>query len=294
MLAVALVSLSSLLLELSEGEIVKDSAVMKASLGVLGNCLGGPSPKSPSQPAIRYRPFFSSMNNASNTLTPSTSFNTTRSPGLNKSLNDLSYNKTGGFRTAEQCLRTAWTCAQQNSAIMILTKLLHIREPPTDADALRELACRVLNGLSRHEPVRQILSKLSLINANELNILMQEPVLLGRRHEHARFCYQALCLIERVLQTKILHDPIPKDLTQEKILKAAVVAQTKVVYNQMELLQLMYQHLMDVGLKNTAHVLQQEVNLPSAPASRIPATTTSLPIFVSLLHSVGIIWKVIG
>src|SRR6185437_15050486 len=102
-----------------------------------------------------------------------------------------------------------------------------------------------------------------------------------RRHEHARFCYQALCLIERVLQTKILHDPIPKDLTQEKILKAAVVAQTRIVYNQMELLQLMYQHLMDVGLKGTAQMLQQEVNLPSAPASRIPATTTSLPIFVS-------------
>lgn len=34
---------------------------------------------------------------------------------------------------------------------------------------LRGLACRALNGISRYEPVRQILSKLPLISANDLN-----------------------------------------------------------------------------------------------------------------------------
>lgn len=34
---------------------------------------------------------------------------------------------------------------------------------------LRGLACRALNGISRFEPVRQILSKLPLISTNDLN-----------------------------------------------------------------------------------------------------------------------------
>lgn len=38
-----------------------------------------------------------------------------------------------------------------------------------DADFLRELACRALAEIVRHESVRQILSKLPLIAANELN-----------------------------------------------------------------------------------------------------------------------------
>ncbi len=124
---------------------------MKAALAVLNNCLGGSTSEGSNQ-AVSYHPFTSPAilpNTPKSTATPA------------KQL----YRRC----TPSQCLRLAWECAQQNSAIMVLTKLLHVKEPPTDADSLREAACRVLNGLARHEPVRQILSKLPLIAASEIN-----------------------------------------------------------------------------------------------------------------------------
>lgn len=54
--------------------------------------------------------------------------------------------------------------------------LLHIRTPPTEADAIREAACRALNGISRYEPVRQILSKLPLIAANGINSMYSKLI----------------------------------------------------------------------------------------------------------------------
>lgn len=44
----------------------------------------------------------------------------------------------------------------------------------------------------------------------------------------------------------------------------------------------MYQHLTDIGFKKTAKQLQQEADLPSVPASRIPPTPSSLCLFVSI------------
>lgn len=73
------------------------------------------------------------------------------------------------FLDPASILQVAWNCGKKNNAIMILTSLLHTRDPTTDADMLREMACRALNGIARHEPVRQILSKLPLIASNELN-----------------------------------------------------------------------------------------------------------------------------
>lgn len=112
---------------------------------------------------------------------------------------------------------------------------------------------------------------------------MQDPILLEKRQEHSRFCEQARLLIERVTQSEVLQD-YPKDMTQEKLWKAAVVSNTKIVYNEKELLQLMYQHLVDIGFKKTARQLQQEADLPSVPASRIPSTPSSLPLFVKFFN----------
>jgi len=53
--------------------------------------------------------------------------------------------------------------------LKVLTSLLHKQSPATEADLIRELACRALNGVARFEPIRQILSKLPIIAANELN-----------------------------------------------------------------------------------------------------------------------------
>lgn len=61
-----------------------------------------------------------------------------------------------------------------------------------------------------------------------------------------------------------------------------MVKNTKIVYNEKELLQLIYQHLSDSGFKKTAKQLQQEADLPPLPASRIPLTPSSLSLFVNV------------
>jgi len=49
-------------------------------------------------------------------------------------------------------------------------------------------------------------------------------------------------------------------------------------------LQLIYQHLTDIGFKKTARQLQTEAELPNFPASRIPSTPASLPGFVIVFY----------
>ncbi|MCP9265711.1 Vprbp protein [Dirofilaria immitis] len=157
----------------------------------------------------------------------------------------------------------------------ILKKLLYTETPITEADALRGIACQALNGLARSESVRQILEVMPLIANSELCGLMREPVLQERRAEHARFCEQAHLLIEKITKKRI-HD-FPKDLTKEKLWKWHIVAHTKVVYNDKELLQLIYQHLIKKGLLKTADNLREEASLPDIPASRVSTR----------LHSIG-------
>lgn len=58
------------------------------------------------------------------------------------------------------------------------------------------------------------------------------------------------------------------------------MAKTRIVFNEKELLQLMCQHLVDIGYKKTAVMLQQEAELPNIPASRLSITPSSLSEFV--------------
>lgn len=279
-----------LIMELCEGEIVNDPQVQRFSLEVLINCLCAPSELGNGCLGFHYR--FS--NDYDRDLLPKelcTKFPLSLDPAIGEFGSSSSQkpststvvmdSKEKGIRlflNPEHILKILWKCAQQNNAIMVLTNLLHKQTPPTEADLLRELACRTLNGIARYEPVRQILSKLSLIAANELNALMQTPILKEKRMEHNRFCEQARHLIEVVSQTK-LQGFASMEMTQENLWKAAVVAQTRIEFNEKELLQLIYQHLADIGFKKTARQLQSEAELPNIPASKIPSTPASLPGF---------------
>ncbi|KHN79146.1 Protein VPRBP [Toxocara canis] len=106
--------------------------------------------------------------------------------------------------------------------------------------------------------------------------LTREPVLQDKRVEHAQFCEQAQLLIERVTQRPVRD--LPRDITQEKLWKSFIVSHTKIVFNEKELLQLIYLHLVKQGLKKSAAYLQQEADLPDVPASRITATPTGSPL----------------
>ncbi|KAL7074468.1 hypothetical protein ACQ4LE_006871 [Meloidogyne hapla] len=302
-----------LILEMADGELINDSQIQRLSLEILNNCLCSPTDQDnylglhyrftsdfdrdilPKELADKMSVVFDKPNEVA--VVPTAPSNhtvslfsgqrplVTRTSAIAQqgTASETIVNKDKGVRlflVPTQILHILWKCAQQNNAIMVLTSLLHKQSPATEADLIRELACRALNGIARFEPIRQILSKLPIIAANELNALMQTPILLEKRIEHNRFCEQARHLIECVSQTKLQDfTTMTMEMTQENLWRSAVVAQTQIKFNEKELLQLIYQHLTDIGFKKTARQLQTEAELPNFPASRIPSTPASLPGF---------------
>uniref|UniRef100_A0A0M3HUU8 DDB1- and CUL4-associated factor 1 n=1 Tax=Ascaris lumbricoides TaxID=6252 RepID=A0A0M3HUU8_ASCLU len=257
----------ALLLEACEGELMSDPELQKVALNVIINCVCAP---------------FERLGGGRLAVSPNT--NTVPSEAAAPSAKG---NGVGGsqkrkskksFLEAADVLERMWEAVRRNNGIMILKNLLHVRTPITEADALRAVACRALNGLARSESVRQILSKMPLIANNELHGLMREPALQDKRAEHAQFCEQAQLLIERVTQRPVRD--LPRDVTQfeDKLWKSFIVSHTKIVFNEKELLQLIHQHLIKQGLKKSAAQLQQEADLPDVPASRITITPTGSPL----------------
>ena len=73
---------------------------------------------------------------------------------------------------------------------------------------------------------------------------MKYAVLEDKRQEHLKFCKYAGQLIERV-SGKPSHSDI--DASIDRIRRADVIAQTKIIYNEKELLQLIHDHLINKG-----------------------------------------------
>ncbi|RWS31137.1 protein VPRBP-like isoform X3 [Leptotrombidium deliense] len=198
------------ILESAETDLVFDSEVKRSALQVIINCVCGPL----------------------------TRIGCTYGRQLSGSA------KKKSFRSGEDLLTKLWNCLRTNNGIMILLNLLTVKTPITHADSIRALACRALCGLARSETVKQIISKLPLFTSGQLQTLMKEPILQDKRSEHVKFCKYCMELIERVtgapMSTNI--DPSPANIT-----KAEVVAQTKITYNEKEVLQLIYQYLSSKG-----------------------------------------------
>lgn len=212
----------SVLVGLIEGEVINDSEIIKAALRVIINCVSGPVERFGSG-VVRYH-------------------------GNRKK-----------SHTDEDMLSWMWHNVRTNNGIMVLLKTLNVKTPLIDADQMRMLACKALVGMARSETIRQIVGKLPPLNNGHLQSLMKEPILSDRRHIHHMFCKYASTLLEKIAgrQANVLGAS-----TLEEIRKAGVVAQTKIVYQEKELLQLIHEHLSSKGLYETASVLQKEANLP--------------------------------
>ncbi|XP_033745476.1 DDB1- and CUL4-associated factor 1-like [Pecten maximus] len=215
----------SVFIGLAEGEVLSDPDVQKSALNVIINCVCGPVERLGGGVG-RYM-----------------------GTGAKKKIN---------LKTGEDVLSRMWNGVRVNNGIMVLLKLLSVKTPITDADCLRALACKALVGLSRSETVRQIIGKLPLFNNGQLQMLMKEPVLQDRPQEFVKFCKYANNLLERVSGK---HSHANFDASLEEIRRADIVAQTKIVFQERELLQLMYSHLVSQGLHVTASALQKEASL---------------------------------
>lgn len=113
--------------------------------------------------------------------------------------------------------------------------------------------------------------------------LMRDPILQEKRQEHVTFQKYALELLQRLSGNwkKTGHD---LDASLVNIFKAKVVAQTKIHFNDRQLLQLIYQHLVSKGYAETAAMLQKEAHLASTltsvnmhPPAKFSYTSPSTP-----------------
>uniref|UniRef100_A0A8C4R3X2 DDB1- and CUL4-associated factor 1 n=1 Tax=Eptatretus burgeri TaxID=7764 RepID=A0A8C4R3X2_EPTBU len=179
-----------------------------------------------------------------------------------------------GSRTAENTLSRMWNMVRGNNGIKVLLSLLSVKTPITDADRIRALACRALVGLARSSTVRQIISKLPLFSSGHIQQLIREPVLQDKRQEHARFCRFASELIERVSGRPL---SLGTDVSLARLQKADVVAQTRIMFSEKELLMLIRNHLQAHGLTETASILTKEADLPKITVPLTPTNLHSLP-----------------
>ncbi|XP_020297842.1 protein VPRBP isoform X2 [Pseudomyrmex gracilis] len=263
----------NLFLAAAECEIIADADVQRAALRAIVNCVCAPIARVGGSVA-RY------------SVTGSAKKKTT-------------------VHNSEELIQKVWECVRSNNGIMVLLQLMTVKTPITDADSIRALACRALAGLARSEKVRQIISKLPMFTDGQIQSLMKDPILQEKRQEHVTFQKYALELVERVSGKA---KPGAKtgaeyEVSLVSLHRANVVAQTRIQYNEQQLNQLIYQHLMSKGLTETANTLHREGNLDSAaaimrstttyqpfmyrnPANITPRNGFSLAAFVNLYNSV--------
>lgn len=212
----------NVILGAAEGEIVSDVDVQKAALAVLIQCVCAPI----------HRP--------------------TGSIGRFGSVKKKTTNK-----SSEELIQKVWECVRSNNGIIVMLQLMQIKNPITDADCIRGMACRALAGLSRSETVRQIMSKLPLFTNGQLQALVRDPILQEKRADHVMFQKYALDLIERVSgKPKTANSDFDSSLAI--IHRANVVAQTRIQFNEHQLYQLINEYLLSKGLNQAASALQKE------------------------------------
>ncbi|XP_072941245.1 protein mahjong [Epargyreus clarus] len=227
----------NIVLGAADGEILPEPEVQKAALNVLVNCVCAPVHRAG---------------------TSSTRLSVTGST-----------KKKSTVKSYEDVIQKVWESVRTNNGIMVLLSLMLVKSPITDADRLRGLACRALAGLARCPTVRQIISKLPLFTTSQIQVLMRDPILQEKRQEHVMFQKYALDLLERV-SGKSKHMGAEFETSLANIHKANVVAQTRINYNERQLLQLVASHLLSRGLPHSAATLQREAGLPP-PAQHAPA-----------------------
>ncbi|CAB3222495.1 unnamed protein product [Arctia plantaginis] len=239
----------NIVLGAADGEIVPEPEVQKAALNVLVNCVCAPVHRAGSS-TTRF------------SLTGSTK-------------------KKTALKSYEDVIQKVWESVRTNNGIMVLLSLMMVKSPITDADRLRGLACRALAGLARCPTVRQIISKLPLFTTSQIQVLMRDPILQEKRQEHVMFQKYALELLERV-SGKSKHMGAEFETSLANIHRANVVAQTRINYNERQLLQLVAAHLAARGLQHSASALRHEARLPppaapAPPAPPPPVYTPSTP-----------------
>jgi len=103
-------------------------------------------------------------------------------------------------------------------------------------------------------------------------MLMREPVLQENRQEHAVFQKYGLELI-KLVYGKVTG--VEYDLNVSAIQKSDLISQSRIQYNEKQLLELVREHLVAKGLVETASTLAKEAKLANVPLA-LPSTSKGL------------------
>ncbi|OWZ16924.1 hypothetical protein PHMEG_0009214 [Phytophthora megakarya] len=158
----------------------------------------------------------------------------------------------------DKMLRPVRKLARERNAIKVCVYLLRYKRSVQNADVIRLLATRALLGLSRDRHISQILEKMQ-VGQLLSDLIRSDPVLEENADIHVRFRESALDLISHVTHRAsnvVINEAT--DPTVRKIEKASIVANTKISYDENELLRLIHDHLVTKGLHHAASVLADE------------------------------------
>jgi HIV-1 Vpr-binding protein len=108
------------------------------------------------------------------------------------------------------------------------------------------------------------------MKTGQIQLYVKEPVLQEKRHEHVLFQKYALEIIRLVYGGKMIG--VEYDLSVVAIHKSDLISQTRIQYNEKQLLQLVHEYLVGKGLKESAAVLAQEGKLENVPPP-LPSTS---------------------
>lgn len=165
-----------------------------------------------------------------------------------------------------------WECVRVNNGILILTRLLLVKTPITDADGIRAFACWCLSGLARYQQICQVLEQLPLMRNGLIHILMREPILQEKRHYHILFQKYAMEILRLVYGQQI---GVDYAMSMVALHKSELISQTKIQYNENQLLELICEHLRSKGLDTTVKALIKEAGITPLPPPGSSSTSNS-------------------
>ncbi|KAF4134428.1 LisH [Phytophthora infestans] len=161
----------------------------------------------------------------------------------------------------DKTLRPVRKLARERNAIKVCVYLLRYKRSVQNADAIRLLSTRALLGLSRDRHISQILEKMQ-VGQLLSDMIRSDPVLEENADIHVRFRESALDLISHVTHRAsnvVINEAT--DPTVRKIEKASIVANTKISYDENELLRLIHDHLVTKGLHHAASALVDDAKI---------------------------------
>lgn len=175
----------------------------------------------------------------------------------------------------DKMLRPVRKLARERNAIKVCVYLLRYKRSVQNADAIRLLATRALLGLSRDRHISQIIEKMQ-VGQMLSDMIRSDPVLEENADIHVRFRESALDLISHVTHRAsnvVINEAT--DPTVRKIEKASIVANTRISYDENELLRLIHDHLATKGLHRAALALLDEAKI-DVESHHAPFTANAL------------------